>query len=132
MEKSSCLTLDRSKYFMLSDKKEPSNCWHSPYFLPLRGSEAARLHENDDAERTAVEMENTELFRDKKDHKSARKSTRLKASPYFVAKIKRPRHFLYPDYTPPTSPFNLIQEELYDDPWKVLVSTIFLNRTAGS
>ena len=34
-------------------------------------------------------------------------------------------------YTPPKSPFNLIQEELYTDPWKLLVATIFLNRTGG-
>jgi hypothetical protein len=34
-------------------------------------------------------------------------------------------------YTPPKSPFNLIQEELYTDPWKLLVATIFLNKTGG-
>ena len=34
-------------------------------------------------------------------------------------------------YAPPKSPFNLIQEELYKDPWKLLVATIFLNKTGG-
>lgn len=34
-------------------------------------------------------------------------------------------------YTPPKSPFNLIQEELFQDPWKLLVATIFLNKTGG-
>ncbi len=34
-------------------------------------------------------------------------------------------------YTPTKSPFNLIQEELYTDPWKLLVATIFLNKTGG-
>lgn len=34
-------------------------------------------------------------------------------------------------YVPPKSPFNLIQEQLYTDPWKLLVATIFLNRTGG-
>ena len=34
-------------------------------------------------------------------------------------------------YTPPKSPFELIQEELYTDPWKLLVATIFLNKTGG-
>ena len=34
-------------------------------------------------------------------------------------------------YTPPKSPFKLIQEELYTDPWQLLVATIFLNKTGG-
>ena len=34
-------------------------------------------------------------------------------------------------YLPPKSPFNLIQEQLYTDPWKLLVATIFLNKTGG-
>ncbi|XP_063860354.1 general transcriptional corepressor trfA-like isoform X2 [Scylla paramamosain] len=34
-------------------------------------------------------------------------------------------------WTPPRSPFNLFQESLYHDPWKLLVGTIFLNRTTG-
>lgn len=34
-------------------------------------------------------------------------------------------------WTPPVSPFNLIQESLYHDPWKLLVATIFLNKTTG-
>jgi hypothetical protein len=34
-------------------------------------------------------------------------------------------------WTPPRSPFNLVQEHLYHDPWQLLVSTIFLNRTQG-
>jgi len=32
-------------------------------------------------------------------------------------------------WIPPTSPFNLIQEKLYSNPWKLLVATIFLNKT---
>ena len=34
-------------------------------------------------------------------------------------------------WIPPKSPFNLIQESLFHDPWKLLVATIFLNRTSG-
>ncbi|XP_035677002.1 nucleolar protein dao-5-like isoform X2 [Branchiostoma floridae] len=34
-------------------------------------------------------------------------------------------------WTPPRSPFNLVQEHLFHDPWKLLVATIFLNRTTG-
>jgi adenine-specific DNA glycosylase len=34
-------------------------------------------------------------------------------------------------WTPPKSPFKLVQETLFHDPWKLLISAIFLNRTAG-
>lgn len=34
-------------------------------------------------------------------------------------------------WVPPKSPFNLLQEALYHDPWKLLVSTIFLNKICG-
>ena len=36
-----------------------------------------------------------------------------------------------PKWIPPKSPFNLIQESLFHDPWKLLIATIFLNRTSG-
>jgi DNA transposition AAA+ family ATPase len=34
-------------------------------------------------------------------------------------------------WVPPRSPYNLVQESLFHDPWKLLVATIFLNRTTG-
>lgn len=34
------------------------------------------------------------------------------------------------DWIPPRSPHNLIEETLYNNPWALLVSTIFLNRTS--
>ena len=44
-----------------------------------------------------------------------------------------PRPELHRDmkWTPPKSPFSLVQESLYHDPWKLLIGTIFLNRTTG-
>lgn len=45
--------------------------------------------------------------------------------------VKRHRHLLYPDFSPPQSPFGLVQEQLYKEPWKLLVATIFLNKTTG-
>lgn len=39
---------------------------------------------------------------------------------------------LYVEYSPPKSPHNLIQESIYDDPWKVLVACLILNRTSGT
>ena len=47
------------------------------------------------------------------------------------AETKRHKHLLYPDFHPPASPFGLVQEQLYKEPWKLLVATIFLNRTTG-
>lgn len=35
-------------------------------------------------------------------------------------------------WTPPRSPFNLVQEHLHHDSWQLLVATIFLNRTQGT
>ena len=34
-------------------------------------------------------------------------------------------------WIPPKSPYNLIQEILFHDVWKLLVATIFLNKTCG-
>eukprot|EP00270_Netrium_digitus_P021797 TRINITY_DN9550_c0_g3_i1.p1 TRINITY_DN9550_c0_g3~~TRINITY_DN9550_c0_g3_i1.p1 ORF type:complete len:658 (-),score=184.86 TRINITY_DN9550_c0_g3_i1:146-1999(-) len=36
-----------------------------------------------------------------------------------------------PSWQPPQSPYGLIQEKLYKDPWKLLVACILLNKTAG-
>ena len=136
MEQNSSLTDERSKYFGQS-VMDNSLCRHrSSYFHCVLSTKEERqresLHIKDDKEQSVVEISSDKLCCDKKNSKCVRKSTRLKRSPYFaIAKIKRPRHFLYQNYTPPASPFSLIQEELHDDPWKVLVSTIFLNRTAG-
>ncbi|CAK8671026.1 unnamed protein product [Clavelina lepadiformis] len=35
-------------------------------------------------------------------------------------------------WIPPKSPYHLVQETLFHDPWKLLVATIFLNRTSGT
>jgi len=34
-------------------------------------------------------------------------------------------------WVPPPSPFGLLQETLYDDPWKVLVACLLLNKTSA-
>jgi len=43
-----------------------------------------------------------------------------------IAALKRDSSWI-----PPRSPFNLVQEYLFHDPWKLLVATVFLNRTTG-
>ncbi|XP_074406367.1 methyl-CpG-binding domain protein 4 isoform X3 [Zonotrichia albicollis] len=60
---------------------------------------------------------------------------RRKTSPYFSSKYSKealspPRRKALRKWTPPRSPFNLIQETLFHDPWKLLIATIFLNKTS--
>lgn len=45
--------------------------------------------------------------------------------------LSPPRRKTLRKWTPPRSPFNLIQETLFHDPWKLLIATIFLNKTSG-
>ncbi|KAK3540106.1 hypothetical protein QTP70_025796 [Hemibagrus guttatus] len=57
-----------------------------------------------------------------------------RTSPYFKRKndgLTPPKRKAFRKWTPPRSPFNLVQETLFHDPWKLLVATIFLNRTSG-
>ncbi|XP_064154415.1 methyl-CpG-binding domain protein 4 [Anguilla rostrata] len=59
-----------------------------------------------------------------------------KTSPYFSGKLAKeapspPRRKAFKKWTPPRSPFNLVQETLFHDPWKLLIATIFLNKTSG-
>ncbi|XP_009954394.1 PREDICTED: methyl-CpG-binding domain protein 4 [Leptosomus discolor] len=61
---------------------------------------------------------------------------RRKTSPYFSSKYSKeapspPRRKALRKWTPPRSPFNLVQETLFHDPWKLLIATIFLNKTSG-
>eukprot|EP00075_Anas_platyrhynchos_P034607 XP_027323860.1 methyl-CpG-binding domain protein 4 isoform X3 [Anas platyrhynchos] len=60
---------------------------------------------------------------------------RRKTSPYFSSKYSKeapspPRRKALRKWTPPRSPFNLVQETLFHDPWKLLIATIFLNKTS--
>lgn len=59
-----------------------------------------------------------------------------KTSPYFKRKhpsddLSPPRRKAFKKWTPPRSPYNLVQETLFHEPWKLLVATIFLNKTSG-
>ncbi|KAG1949081.1 methyl-CpG-binding domain protein 4 [Pimephales promelas] len=57
-----------------------------------------------------------------------------KTSPYFSRgnnALSRPKRKALRKWTPPRSPFNLVQETLFHDPWKLLVASIFLNKTSG-
>ncbi|KAM4650524.1 methyl-CpG-binding domain protein 4 [Discoglossus pictus] len=59
-----------------------------------------------------------------------------KTSPYFSSKLTKealepPKRKAFSKWTPPRSPYNLVQETLFHDPWKLLLATIFLNKTSG-
>ncbi|KAM9324381.1 methyl-CpG-binding domain protein 4 [Gastrophryne carolinensis] len=61
---------------------------------------------------------------------------RRKTSHYFSKKatqdaLEPPRRKAFSKWTPPRSPFHLVQETLFHDPWKLLIATIFLNKTSG-
>ncbi|XP_041859636.1 methyl-CpG-binding domain protein 4 [Melanotaenia boesemani] len=69
-------------------------------------------------------------------NKSKSLEDKRKTSPYFSGKPPRdglspPKRKAFKKWTPPRSPFNLVQETLFHDPWKLLVATIFLNKTSG-
>jgi methyl-CpG-binding domain protein 4 len=53
-------------------------------------------------------------------------------SKYFKTSTRIPKHKrnIF-SWKPPKSPYNLVQETLYDSPWKLLLATIFLNKTNG-
>ncbi|KAL2101980.1 hypothetical protein ACEWY4_003741 [Coilia grayii] len=68
--------------------------------------------------------------------KASLTAEKRKTSPYFSGKsikdsLSPPRRKAFKKWTPPRSPFNLVQETLFHDPWKLLVATIFLNKTSG-
>ncbi|XP_077939100.1 uncharacterized protein mbd4 isoform X2 [Gasterosteus aculeatus] len=67
--------------------------------------------------------------------RSKSKDDQRKTSPYFSRKPFRegpgpPRRKAFRKWTPPRSPYNLVQETLFHDPWRLLVATIFLNKTS--
>ncbi|XP_054464765.1 methyl-CpG-binding domain protein 4 [Anoplopoma fimbria] len=69
-------------------------------------------------------------------NKSKSVEDKRKTSPYFSRKpcrdgLSPPRRKAFRKWTPPRSPYNLVQETLFHDPWKLLVATIFLNKTSG-
>ncbi|KAM3848073.1 methyl-CpG-binding domain protein 4 isoform 1-T1 [Vipera latastei] len=72
----------------------------------------------------------------KESHTQRAQVERRKTSPYFSRKLIKeapspPRRKTFRKWTPPRSPFNLVQETLFHDPWKLLIATIFLNKTSG-
>ncbi|KAG1686909.1 Methyl-CpG-binding domain protein 4 [Nymphon striatum] len=70
--------------------------------------------------------------------KTVKKTKSSLVSPYFkdsrtgnISNISS-KNLPVKKWIPPKSPYGLIQEQLYDNPWKLLIATIFLNRTQGT
>ena len=82
-----------------------------------------------------VEADGDNLYEEEKNEEGRKAlsspATRGLASSTMDSSVKRHRHLLYPDFSPPVSPFGLVQEQLFKEPWKLLVATIFLNKTTG-
>ncbi|XP_058244718.1 methyl-CpG-binding domain protein 4 isoform X1 [Hemibagrus wyckioides] len=105
--------------------------------VPVISMQAASDSEGEEKE------ESDELSDDQKSYAASRgisspvrntQSEKRRTSPYFKRKndgLTPPRRKAFRKWTPPRSPFNLVQETLFHDPWKLLVATIFLNRTSG-
>ncbi|MBN3302045.1 methyl-CpG-binding domain protein 4 [Amia ocellicauda] len=111
---------------------------------PAGGSQASHTTEveselmNEDCVSLAVES--TDTFTSVKQPQSSpgikAQIDKRKKSQYFTGKSVReapspPRRKAFKKWTPPRSPFSLVQETLFHDPWKLLIATIFLNRTSG-
>ncbi|XP_058517160.1 LOW QUALITY PROTEIN: methyl-CpG-binding domain protein 4-like [Ochotona princeps] len=75
-----------------------------------------KIFQEDTVPRTQIERRKTSLYF---------------SSKYNNAALSPPRRKAFKKWTPPRSPFNLVQETLFHDPWKLLIATIFLNRTSG-
>ncbi|NP_001037916.1 methyl-CpG-binding domain protein 4 [Xenopus tropicalis] len=93
-----------------------------------------------------IEETNSDSNRDDGDTFTSEKQTddfitasqveKRKTSPYFSRKaikeaLAPPKRKAFTKWTPPRSPFHLVQETLFHDPWKLLIATIFLNKTSG-
>ncbi|XP_067269031.1 methyl-CpG-binding domain protein 4 [Pseudorasbora parva] len=100
---------------------------------------ASESQEYDPSETTGGEEESlkhTDCTSPSKNTQSGLKffAEKRKTSPYFSRRnnaLSRPKRKAFRKWTPPRSPYNLVQETLFHDPWKLLVATIFLNKTSG-
>ncbi|XP_029291670.1 methyl-CpG-binding domain protein 4 [Cottoperca gobio] len=143
------------QHTLIVNKEEEADSWPS---VPTLNVEPA---ENEDEDEIQIHSKgdnklNSELEADAKDeevllpdtpggsctpvrdsqNKSKNGEDKRKTSPYFSRKPPRdglspPRRKAFKKWTPPRSPYNLVQETLFHDPWKLLVATIFLNKTSG-
>ncbi|GCB76452.1 hypothetical protein scyTo_0019890 [Scyliorhinus torazame] len=91
--------------------------------------------ENSDRDAKDSDGDRFTLLKTQENHPSPRvKLDRRKTSPYFSSKYSAsspPKRKAFAKWIPPRSPFKLVQETLFHDPWKLLIATILLNKTSG-
>jgi len=81
-----------------------------------------------------MSMSNCENNTEEDSTRKSRRGSSGRASIYFQpcsvkSRLVPPRVGTECTWVPPRSPFRLVQELLFHDPWKLLVATIFLNKT---
>ncbi|RUS78236.1 hypothetical protein EGW08_014005 [Elysia chlorotica] len=92
--------------------------------LPDTNSNSERLHEDTSESYNGVKEITAEMI--------LNKEPKPAFSKYFKKPgLARPKLKRDASWVPPKSPFFLVQESLFHDPWKLLVATIFLNKTTG-
>ena len=72
-------------------------------------------------------------FKSQKSPYFKKQTLQIKSSTNIQIQIKRLKSTrqLFKHWIPPKSPYGLIQESLYCNPWQLLISSIFLNKTCG-
>ncbi|TKC41483.1 hypothetical protein EI555_001584 [Monodon monoceros] len=96
-----------------------------------KDSTSAKIFQEDAIPQTQIEKRKTSLYFSSKYNKEGIPFPIRKPDFIPISILSPPRRKAFKKWTPPRSPFNLIQETLFHDPWKLLIATIFLNRTSG-
>lgn len=119
--KTCCIKMNEVSTSGADKVKQPSGHLSKPLNLDNNGSQSAHLFEK------AVLLSDT----GPSPNKAAKK---VRTSAYFKTTIKTlgQRDIMNKTWVPPVSVHALIQEELYQDPWKVLVACMLLNKTSGT
>jgi hypothetical protein len=104
--------------------KRTSNTLHNS---DIRASEVKSIHSSNSVQDEEDTEEKTPQFDNKILHCNV-----IDVYKAFPSDKNLLRSNVMTKWTPPRSPFNLVQEHLHHDPWQLLVATIFLNRTQGN
>ncbi len=124
----------KTKENIQSKKKTSKGKVVSKYFTkpqPLPSSAAGTIPTKKKKQGTKIETRSKYFIKANESSSRSRRNTTKRNQNLTTREVKQPRHQLYPDFVPPLSPYGLVQEKLWEDPWKLLIATIFLNRTTG-
>ncbi|XP_063797292.1 methyl-CpG-binding domain protein 4 isoform X2 [Pseudophryne corroboree] len=109
---------------VLAPTGDPTDLCPSQQLLDTETKEAASDHHQEDNDaQDGDSIPRSQAEKRKTSHYFSKNATKEALEP--------PRRKAFSKWTPPRSPFNLVQETLFHDPWKLLLATIFLNKTSG-